>query len=352
MHLTQNWDRPQAGRVVARRRRRGAERRRRARSAPRSWRRAAARSTRWSRPPSRWRCASRGTAVSAASASWSCTRRAASAPKSSISARSRRAELDPAAFPLTGEIATELFTWPQVDGDRNMHGPLSFAIPSAVRGYAAGGRALRAHCRGAISSPRRSRWRGRAAGRLVHDAEGRQRRRRSAPLRREPAGLAAGRSAAGLPARRRRRRRLPLGRLADTLARLAEAGPDDFYEGEIARAIVADIAGRRAACCRPRISPQCRARIVPSLEIPYRGVTFQAARGLTAAPTLADVLDRLSSKRFRQAPDADLFRGARSTRCSRPMHARLEGLGDVEAGSAKPARRTSPRSTATAASRR
>ena len=43
--------------------------------------------------------------------------------------------LDPAAFPLTGGMRTELFTWPQVIGDRNMHGPLSFAIPSAVRGY-------------------------------------------------------------------------------------------------------------------------------------------------------------------------------------------------------------------------
>src|ERR1700751_5529584 len=44
--------------------------------------------------------------------------------------------LDPAAFPLTGEMRTELFTWAQVVGDRNMHGPLSFAIPSAVCGYA------------------------------------------------------------------------------------------------------------------------------------------------------------------------------------------------------------------------
>src|SRR6266404_981470 len=46
------------------------------------------------------------------------------------------AGLDPDAFPLTGETITELFTWPRVEGDRNMHGPLSFAIPSAVRGYA------------------------------------------------------------------------------------------------------------------------------------------------------------------------------------------------------------------------
>jgi len=44
--------------------------------------------------------------------------------------------LDPRAFPLTGEMKTELFTWPRVVDDRNMHGPLSFATPSAVRGYA------------------------------------------------------------------------------------------------------------------------------------------------------------------------------------------------------------------------
>src|SRR3954466_15217521 len=46
------------------------------------------------------------------------------------------AGLDPADYPLTGETVTELFTWPRVEGDRNMHGAGSFAIPSAVRGYA------------------------------------------------------------------------------------------------------------------------------------------------------------------------------------------------------------------------
>ena len=57
-------------------------------------------------------------------------------PRRSISARYRRAASIPAAFPLTGATKTELFTWPQVEGDRNIHGPLAFAIPSAVRGYA------------------------------------------------------------------------------------------------------------------------------------------------------------------------------------------------------------------------
>ena len=73
---------------------------------------------------------------------------------------------------------------------------------------------------------------------------------------------------------------------------------------------------------------ECRARIVPSLEIPYRGYSLHAARGLTAAPTLADVLDRLSSKRFQQAPDAVYFE-ALIDALQQAYHARLEGLGDI-----------------------
>jgi len=72
----------------------------------------------------------------------------------------------------------------------------------------------------------------------------------------------------------------------------------------------------------------CRARIVPSLEIPYRGYSLHAARGLTAAPTLADVLDRMSSKRFQQAPDAVYFE-ALIDALQQAYHARLEGLGDI-----------------------
>jgi gamma-glutamyltranspeptidase/glutathione hydrolase len=44
--------------------------------------------------------------------------------------------LDPAAFKLTGKVVQDLFAWPQVEGDTNIHGPLSVAIPSAPAGYA------------------------------------------------------------------------------------------------------------------------------------------------------------------------------------------------------------------------
>src|ERR1700735_1359940 len=46
------------------------------------------------------------------------------------------ASLDPTAYGLTEETRTELFTWARVEDDRNAHGPLSVAIPSAVQGYA------------------------------------------------------------------------------------------------------------------------------------------------------------------------------------------------------------------------
>ena len=44
--------------------------------------------------------------------------------------------LDPSRFKLTGRIASDLFGWPEVEGDTNIHGPLSFVVPSAIAGYA------------------------------------------------------------------------------------------------------------------------------------------------------------------------------------------------------------------------
>ena len=68
---------------------------------------------------------------------------------------------------------------------------------------------------------------------------------------------------------------------------------------------------------------------MPTLDIPYRGFTFQAARGLSAAPTLADVLDRLSRKSFAKRPDANYFEAVVEA-LQQAYGARLEGLGDTE----------------------
>src|SRR6266404_887429 len=144
------------------------------------------------------------------------------------------AGLDTASYALTGETITELFTWPRVEGDRNMHGPLSFAIPSAVRGYAL-----------AVERFGRTPWRDLLAPAVALARQGlpvdwfvtlkaasaAEDLRRYDESRRVwlPDDLPPVCPPSGEPPA------LTLGRLADTLSRLAEAGPDDFYRGEIAQ---------------------------------------------------------------------------------------------------------------------
>src|SRR6266446_9826999 len=234
--------------------------------------------------------------------------------------------LDPAAYPLTGEMRTELFTWPRVEGDRNMHGPLSFAIPSAVRGYAM-----------AVERFGRTPWRDLVAPAValaraglpvdwyvtLKAANAAEDLRRYDESRKVwlPDDLPPVCPPSGEPPA------LTLGRLAETLARLAEEGPEDFYQGEIAQAIAADVMAAGGFLSAADLGA-CRARLVPSLEIPYRGYSFQAARGLTAAPTMADVLDRLSGKSFGKTPDAGYFEGLIDA-LQQSYAARLEGLGDI-----------------------
>lgn len=41
----------------------------------------------------------------------------------------------PDQYKLTGRMTTDLFAWAEVEDDANIHGPLSVAIPSSVAGY-------------------------------------------------------------------------------------------------------------------------------------------------------------------------------------------------------------------------
>ncbi len=237
------------------------------------------------------------------------------------------AKLNPADYPLTGETKTELFTWPRVVDDRNIHGPLSFAIPSAVRGYwLAVERFGRMPWRDLVSPAAALAQQGLPVDWWVtiKTASAAEDLRRYDESRRIwlPNGLPpAAAPVARTPV-------LQLGNLAETLVRLAECGPEDFYHGELARAIADDVRDGGGVLSAEDLAG-CRARIVPSLEIPYRDYSFHAARGLTAAPTLADVLDRLSGKRFPQAPDAVYFE-ALIDALQQAYHTRLEGLGDVQ----------------------
>lgn len=236
--------------------------------------------------------------------------------------------LDPAAYPLTGGSRTELFTWAQVEGDRNIHGPLSFAVPSAVRGYAL-----------AVERFGRLPWRDLAAPAV-------ELARAGLPVDWFTTVKTANAAAElrlydesrriwlpdGLPpvCPPERDSSLPLGRLADTLARLAEAGPDDLYRGDIARSIAADVSSAGGVLSAADLAG-CTARILPALAIPYRGAVLQTAPGMTAGPTLAFAVEWLARQGFGAMPDAAYF--AAVAEALRLAYVdRLDHAGDVDSG--------------------
>jgi len=237
--------------------------------------------------------------------------------------------LDAAAYALSGETRSELFTWPRVDGDRNMRGPPSFTIPSAVRGYAlAAERFGRMPWRDLVTPAVRLARSGlpvdwfttlkvaNAAADLRHYEES---RRIWLPDDLPPVCPPDGDAP-----------NLPLGRLADTMERLAEAGPEDFYAGEIAHSIITDTRAAGGFLSADDLA-RCQARIVPALQIPYRSATFQTAPGMTAGPTLAEVLKGLAGMRFAGPPDAEYF-AALADALRKAYAKRLDSMGDIEAG--------------------
>lgn len=85
-------------------------------------------------------------------------------------------------------------------------------------------------------------------------------------------------------------------RLADTLAHLGEAGPDDFYRGDVAREIAADLEAAGAPVTRDDLKAH-RARATEPLSVRIRGATLYNHRppsqGLAALLLLA-MSDRLA----------------------------------------------------------
>jgi gamma-glutamyltranspeptidase/glutathione hydrolase len=236
------------------------------------------------------------------------------------------AGLTPALFPLTEGMSDHLFAWPNVEGEKNVHGPLSFCIPSAPAGYAAlhaaGGRLPWKDLLGpAIALAKAglpADWFG--AMKIASSAGDLRRYAESARIY-LPNGLPPTPPYVG-PAKR-----LVLGKLPDTLARIAEAGVADFYRGDIAASIVADVAAMGGVLSAADLAG-CAARTTPSSQHPWRGRVLQGAGGLTAAPTMQRVLDLLAGHDFRSAPDAAFF--AAFTAAMQTAYAeRLSGLGDT-----------------------
>lgn len=235
--------------------------------------------------------------------------------------------LDPRAFPLTGKTKLDLFAWPEVAGDVNVHGPKSFVIPSAVAGYLAlherhGRLPMRDVLQPAVDLARRG---------LAQDWFTTLKVANSASVLRLyeesariylPGGLPPVPPYQGAPGF------MPLGKLAATLERLQHAGPRDFYEGDVARELARDVAAMGGFVAESDLR-DCRARFLPALAVPWRGRTLMLANGLTAAPTMTEVMRDLAGVPFGPRPDAEWY--AKLARILRSAYARrLAGLGESE----------------------
>ncbi|MCO6416054.1 gamma-glutamyltransferase [Siccirubricoccus sp. KC 17139] len=237
------------------------------------------------------------------------------------------AGLDASAFPLTGRLKQDLFSWPEVEGDRNIHGPLSFVIPSAVAGYALlhekhGRLPIREVLAPAVALARRG---------LPQDWYTTLKIAASAAVLRLypesariylPNGLPPTTPYQGKPGY------LVQGELPATLEQLQRAGLRDFYEGEIAAQLVADMKAVGGVITAADLK-SCTARVLPAITAPWRGRTLMLANGLTAAPTLRRVLEGMADAPYDEVPSAAWY-GKLAEVLQASYAERLAGLGDAE----------------------
>src|SRR5215212_3253692 len=216
------------------------------------------------------------------------------------------AALDPKLFKLTGKVAADLFGWPEVEGDVNIHGRLSLGEIAAP----------------AITLAKRG---------LPQDWYTTLKIANSAPILRLYSESARIYLREGLPPVAPYQGALSyfqLGNLAGTLERLARAGWRDLYEGDIAASIAADVKALGGILSAEDLR-NYKARTSPVTEVPWRGRTLQLSGPLTAAPTAADVLRRMADARFGSQPDAGWYVAlARALKAAYAQ--RLTSLGDAE----------------------
>jgi gamma-glutamyltranspeptidase / glutathione hydrolase len=249
-------------------------------------------------------------------------------------------------YPLSGEgAASDIFPWPRVKGDRNIHGPSSIAVPGVAAGME------EAHRRHA-----RLPWRDLLAPGIKLAGEGLlvdwwttlEISSSAADLRRYPASAAAYLKD-GLPPNAqwgiRSKVRLPQEQLKATLQHLAANGARDFYEGDLAQSIAADIKAAGGSLSAEDLA-SFHAHVREPLTIPYRGGAVYATPELTAGPTLAHAL-RLLQQELQpsgEGPHASAYVSYVQAVQS-AYHERLKGMGDADGRRALGAEHLAPSCT-------
>ena len=240
------------------------------------------------------------------------------------------AATDPADYPLSEGDDGDWFNWPAVKGNVNLIGPLSIGVPGAIAGFAEG---LARH--GTITFAE-------ALAPAIHAAEVGLKvdwftnlclSIDATNLLTDPASAETLLRKGAPPAIGTT---LPLPAKAATLRRLAEAGPRDFYEGELARLMVEDLQALGS-----KLTPKDFAAYQPQWRAPlsfdYRGNVIHAMAGLSGGPAFQDVMNRLAADPAFDTPDtapqaqhfaafADAIRAAYSHRLNYVGHAGEHGV--------------------------
>lgn len=241
--------------------------------------------------------------------------------------------VDPAAYRLTGRMTTDLFAWPEVEGDINIHGPLSAAIPASVAGYEAihrrwGRLPLADVIAPAIALARRGLSQDWYTTLKIASSASVIRRYPSTAAVYLPGDLPPVPPYQGVPGYFRQ------GNLAETLEQLGRAGLRDFYTGSVAEAVAAD--ARDLGCwIGAEDLRDCQARFRPAEILPWRGRDLQLTGGLTAAPTLKAVLARMTEADFTGGEPGPAWYGALAGAMQAAYAERLAGLGENEPDAAQ-----------------
>ncbi|MCX8998419.1 gamma-glutamyltransferase family protein [Rhizobiaceae bacterium BDR2-2] len=238
--------------------------------------------------------------------------------------------LDPAAYPLAPGRDGDWFNWPQVQGDRNLIGYGSICVPGAVAGLSAalerfGSISFAEALQPAIAHAARGLtidWFTVLC--LAIDAEGLNRFPASSALFLEN-GRAPRVPETGLP------RTIPMPKKAAMLQRLATAGARDFYEGETARNLLADLRDGGSPIGADDLRDYEPVWKMP-LSTAYRGFTVHAMPGLSGGPTLVDALAELD----KTLPDDGPFSGKTALAFARAIRRasehRLKTMGHGSSG--------------------
>lgn len=235
----------------------------------------------------------------------------------------------PADYPLAGGAGGDWFDWPAVAGDRNLTGPGSICVPGAVDGLSRGLSRFGTLSWAEALAPATA-----LAERGLHEDWF-----SDLALAVDRAGLARDPAAAALfldPAARRRSAGgdsyLPMPAKARMLRRLAQAGPRDFYEGQIARDLSADLAAMGAPVGAADLAGY-RACWGAPVRLAYRDRLIHTMGGLSGGPSLLAALADLAPHPLATLPEperaalmADAMRRVYERRLRRMGHA--AGPGD------------------------